>query len=230
MVRRLWPVVPLLALAGLFYALGLHRYLSLAALARDQAALRQLAVAQPVLAPVVYVLVYVATAAVSLPSSAPLSVAAGVMFGLATGTVYAVTGGELGAIAAFLLVRHVCADLVERRAGHLLHRMRPGLERDGFSYLLALRLLPVLPFWLVNLAPPLVGMRLAPYAAATLIGIVPMIAVFAALGAGFGDALATGHKPDLWILVSPEIILPLTGLSALALLPVCWRAWKTRNA
>ncbi len=230
MVKRLWPVVPLVALAAVFYALGLDRYLSLAALGRDQTALRHLVATRPVTAPLVYVLIYVVTTALSLPFSAPLCVAGGVLFGLAGGTAYAVAGAEIGAITAFLLVRHVFADLVARRAGTLLDRIRPGLERDGFSYLLALRLLPVMPFWLVNLAPPLLGMRLAPYATATLLGIIPIIIVFASLGAGFGDALAAGHQPDLWILLSPHIILPLTAMSVLSLLPVAWRAWRTRQA
>ena len=104
--------------------------------------------------------------------------------------------------------------------------MRPGLERDGFFYLLTIRLIPVLPFWLVNLAPALVGMPFGAFAAATAIGIIPGTAVFAGIGAGLGDVLAAGGRPDLGVLLAPEILLPLLGLAALSLLGVWWRKRK----
>ena len=229
-VKRLWPVVLLMALAGGFYAFGLQRYLSFEALGRQQVVLRRFIAAQPVAAPLVYMLAYAAVVALSLPVSALMSVAAGVLFGLVAGTAYAVLGAGLGAVGVFLLARYVLGDVLGRRAGGLLDRVRPGLERDGFSYLLALRLLPIVPFWLVNLAPAFAGMRLAPYTLATLLGIIPVVIVFVSLGAGFGDALAAGHRPDLMILFTPHVILPLAGLSALSLLPVGWRVWKARRA
>ena len=229
-MKRLWPVALLVTLAGGFYLLGLQRYVSFAALGQQQAVLRRFITTQPVVAPLAYMAAYAAVVALSLPISAVMSVAAGVLFGLAAGTLYAVLGAGAGAVGVFLLARYVLGDTLGRRADGLMHRVRPGLERDGFSYLLALRLLPIVPFWLVNLAPAFAGMRLAPYAAATLIGIIPVVIVFVSLGAGFGDALAAGHHPDLMILFTPHVILPMVGLSALSLLPVAWRSWKSRRA
>jgi uncharacterized membrane protein YdjX (TVP38/TMEM64 family) len=103
------------------------------------------------------------------------------------------------------------------------------LERDGFNALLALRLIVVVPFWLANLAPALVGMRLAPFALATFIGIIPGTAVFASIGAGLGDILAAGNVPDLRAVASPSILLPLTGLALLSLLPIAWRRLRRSN-
>jgi len=157
-------------------------------------------------------------------------VAGGVLFGLAAGSIYAVLGAWLGAILVFLAARYALGELLERRAGKLLDRVRPGLQRDGFSYLLALRLLPIVPFWLMNLAPALAGMRLAPYAAATLLGIVPATIVFVSLGAGFGDALSAGQQPDLSIVFRPAVLLPLLGLAVLALLPIGVRQWRRAHA
>ena len=135
-------------------------------------------------------------------------------------------GGTAGAVLLFLAARTALGRPIGRRAEPLLSRIRPGLERDGFSYLLALRLIPVVPFWLLNLAPALVGMRLAPYALATLIGIIPGTLVFASIGAGIGGVLEAGRQPDLSVILSPRVIVPLLGLALLSLLPVAWRRWK----
>jgi len=221
-ILHFWPALLLLAFAGLAYALGLQHFLSFQSLGSQQATLRGLVTANPVIAPAAYMAAYAAAVALSIPGGVVLSVAAG--------SAYAIVGAWLGANLVFLAARYALGDLLERRAGPLLDRVRPGLQRDGFSYLLALRLLPIVPFWLVNLAPALAGMRLAPYAAATLLGIGPATIVFVSLGAGFGDALSAGQQPDLSVIFRPSVLLPLLGLALLALLPVGWRRWKQAHA
>ncbi len=96
----------------------------------------------------------------------------------------------------------------------------------AFSYLLALRLIPLFPFWLLNLAAAACGIRLVPFAAATLLGIIPGTLVYASVGAGLADVLAVGAAPDFAAVFSPRILLPLLGLAALTLVPVVWRALK----
>jgi uncharacterized membrane protein YdjX (TVP38/TMEM64 family) len=91
---------------------------------------------------------------------------------------------------------------------------------------LSLRLLPIVPFWLVNLAPALVGMRLAPFFLATLVGIIPGVLFFVSLGAGLRDVLALGGEPDLSAILAPDVLLPRIGLALLALAPVLWRRWR----
>jgi uncharacterized membrane protein YdjX (TVP38/TMEM64 family) len=112
----------------------------------------------------------------------------------------------------------------------LIERIRSELARDGFSYLLAIRLVPAFPFWLVNLAAALSGMRLLPYTVATVIGIVPATFVYTSIGAGVSKVLADGGAPDLTLIFSPGILGPLIGLAVLSLLPVAWRRWKRRDA
>ncbi|MBV9251832.1 MAG: TVP38/TMEM64 family protein, partial [Acetobacteraceae bacterium] len=129
----------------------------------------------------------------------------------------------LGAVVLFLAARPVLARISDRP---VLARIREGLQRDGFSYLLAIRLLPIFPFWAVNLAAAFGGMRLGPYTAATFIGIIPGTAVFASIGAGVGDVLARGEHPDLSVIVSPQVLGPLLGLALLSLLPVAWKKWN----
>ncbi len=230
LVRYLKPLLIGLVLAGLAYAAwrsGLGEALSWRGLARHQTRLLALVAEHPILAPVIYWLVYTAWVAISIPEAALVTVAGGLLFGTLLGGTIAVLGATAGAVVLFLVARSAFAATMRRRAGALLDRIRPGLHRDGFSYLLALRLVPA-PFWLVNLAAALAGMRLLPYTTATLVGIIPATFVLAWIGAGVGDVLAAGQSPDLGILFSARVLGPLAALAALALLPVAWR-WLRRG-
>ena len=117
----------------------------------------------PVIAPSLYLLIYAGMVLLSLPEAAVVTVAGGLLFGTLSGGILAVLGSSAGAIALFLAVRYQLADAVAARRGKFLDAIRQSLRRDGFSYLLAIRLVPAFPFWLVNLAAALSGMRLLPY-------------------------------------------------------------------
>lgn len=228
--RRLWPLALIGGGIALAFALGLDRHLSAEALAANHAALAALVRDNPVLAAGGFVFAYAAAVAVSLPGGVFLTLAGGLLFGALWGTVLSVIGATAGAVLLFLAARHALGPLLARKAGTLLDRVRPGLERDGLSYLLVLRLVPLFPFWLVNLAPALVGMRLGAYALGTFLGIIPATAVFAGIGAGLGEILAAGGRPDLGVIVSPGVLLPLIGLALLSLVPVVWRRIAARRA
>src|SRR6266481_4731931 len=122
----------------------------------------------------------------------------------------------LGAIAVFLAARTAFYDLFHARAGAALARFEQGFRRDSFSYLLFLRLIPVFPFWLVNIVPALLGMTLGPYTLATLIGIIPGAVVYSSVGSGLGTLLDRGEMPNLGIIFEWRILLPLLGLAVLA--------------
>jgi uncharacterized membrane protein YdjX (TVP38/TMEM64 family) len=223
LLARLWPLLAILAGLVLAYAAGWTDALSLhGAIGRWQA-LRALVAAHPLLAPAAYVLAYVAAAAVSLPEAGLLTVIGGMLFGTWLGAACAIAGATAGSVLLLLAIRHVTAGWQTARRGGLIERVRPGLARDGFSYLVALRLLPVVPFWVVNLAAALAGMRLAPFALGTLIGIIPGAVVFASIGAGLNRVLARGGHPDLGAVLRAPVLLPFAALAVLALLPVLWR-------
>jgi uncharacterized membrane protein YdjX (TVP38/TMEM64 family) len=159
-----------------------------------------------------------------------LTVAGGLLFGTLLGGTMAVIGATAGALVLFLAARSAFGSaMAARGGGGRLARIRTELQRNGFSYMLAIRLIPALPFWLVNLAGALGGMRLLPFAAATLIGIIPATFVYASIGAGVGEVLAAGRRPDLALIFSPQILVPLVALGLLALLPVVWRRRKHPN-
>lgn len=226
--RSLLPLLAILAVLLLALALGWHRHLSWAALAAAQADLQAHVDARPLASAVAYVVFYAAAVAVSIPGAVVITVTGGLLFGTIVGTALAVAGATLGAVLLFLAARSAAGPLLAARAAPLLGRIRPGLERDGFAYLLAARLIPVLPFWLINLAPALAGMRLAPFALATFLGIIPGTAVFASIGAGLGHVLEAGQTPDLGLILSPPVLLPFVALAALSLAPTLWRRWKSR--
>jgi uncharacterized membrane protein YdjX (TVP38/TMEM64 family) len=230
---RLIHLLPLALLAaGLvaLWALGLQQDLSWASLARHQADLLAAVAARPIETGGAYVMVYTILVACSVPEAAIVTVAGGLLFGSVLGGALAVIGATLGAIALFLAARTAFVDLMAARATPFMARIRRGIERDGFLYLLAIRLVPVFPFWLVNLAAAACGMRLMPFAAATLLGIIPGTLVFAAIGADVAGVLANGGTPDFSVVFSPRVLLPLLGLAALTLLPVAWHAFKGRSA
>jgi len=226
-------MLPLLGLGGVLlfaWAMGWHEALSWEGLAARRAALAETVAARPVLAAAGYVALYAAAVAVSIPGAAVITASGGLLFGIAAGAALAVAGATLGAIGLFLAARTALGPLLARKAGPWLDRLRPGLERDGFHVLLALRLIPLVPFALLNLVCALVGMRMGPFVAATFLGIIPGSVVFASIGAGLGHVLEAGHTPDLSVVVSWPVLGPLLGLAALAMLPPAWKWWRGRSA
>jgi len=220
--------LPLLGLAAAFIAIwasGLTDALTWAGLARNQALLAGWVGDHPLLAGAVFVAAYVVSTALSLPQAALLTIAGGLLFGTVAGGTLAVLGATGGACILFLAARSALGEGLTRRGGAAMATVRDALRRDGFSYLLALRLIPLVPFWLVNLAASVCGMRLAPFAAATLIGIIPGTFVFASIGAGVGSVLAAGGTPNLSVIFSLPVLGPLVGLALLSLVPVAWKKW-----
>ncbi|HWX49700.1 MAG TPA: VTT domain-containing protein [Roseomonas sp.] len=179
--------------------------------------------AQPGLSGFAYVTVYVGAVTLSLPASTLLTLAGGLLFGAWIGGGLAILAATGGACLVFLLMRAALAPSLARRVGNRAEALRQALDQEGFLYLLSLRLLPLAPFWLVNLAAGLAGMRLAPYAAATLIGIMPGALVYAGVGAGLEAVLAQGEPPDFAALSSMRILLPLGGLALLSFGAALWR-------
>ena len=228
--RRLIAPIILIALIAAVWAFGLTDFVTWAGLAREQAALTAWVAAHPFFSPILFVLIYVVSVALSLPQAGLLTLSGGLLFGTVAGGLLAVTGATIGAVLLFLIARSAFGEPMSRRGGTVVAKLRDGLRRDGFSYLLALRLVPVFPFWLVNLAAAMCGMRLRPFVLATLIGIVPTTFITASIGAGLGLVLLRGGKPDLSVLVSLPVLGPLAALAILSLVPVIWRKWRARDA
>jgi uncharacterized membrane protein YdjX (TVP38/TMEM64 family) len=227
---RILPIVILAAGAVAFFAFGLHRYINFAALAAHRAALAEWVATHPLLAPLAYILVYTAVVAFSLPVSALMSITCGFLFGIVAGTAYAVISATIGATIIFIAARTAFADLLRAKAGGAIARMEEGFRRDAFSYLLVLRLVPIFPFFLVNLVPAFLGVTLRTYVLATFFGIIPAAFVYVSVGSGLGTVFERGGEPDLKIIFTTPILLPILGIAVLSLVPVLYKRWRGASA
>lgn len=225
-LRRLLPLLLLLGVGALVVATGAHEALGFENLRRHREALLALVAERPVASALLYVLLYAASVALSIPGAVVLTLAGGFLFGTALATILVVIGATAGAVLVFLIARSALGETLRAKAGPWLARMAEGFREDAFNYLLVLRLVPIFPFWLVNLVPAFLGVPLGTFALATALGIVPGSLVFASVGAGLGAVFDRGDEPDLGVILEPAVLLPLLGLAALALLPVVYRRLK----
>lgn len=221
--RRVLPLGLLLAAAALAFAFDLDRYLSLAALREHRAALQAYVADHQLAALLIYTAFYGAVVALSLPVATLLTVAGGFLFGTLIGGAATVISATMGATIVFLAARYAFGDFLKNCAAPWLKRFETGFKRHAASYLLILRLAPVFPFFVVNIAPAFLGVRTSLYVATTFFGIMPGTFVYASVGSGLGAILDAGGAPDLNIVFTPPVLLPLLALSALAALPILLR-------
>jgi uncharacterized membrane protein YdjX (TVP38/TMEM64 family) len=215
--RRLWILLAVIGAILATRASGLSDHLSLDTLAAHRETLVGLVARHALLAGLAYVLVYVAAVAFSLPGAVFLTLAGGFLFGAVLGTALTVVGATLGATLVFLFARAIFGTDALDRLGATAQKLAEGIRRNAASYLLVLRLVPLFPFWLVNLVPAFVGVRLPVYVLTTLFGILPGTAVFSLAGAGLGDVLAVGGAFEVRSVLTPQILGALLGLAALSL-------------
>ncbi|MBM3488605.1 MAG: TVP38/TMEM64 family protein [Alphaproteobacteria bacterium] len=227
-IRRLVPIAILVAGLAAFFALGLDRYVSLSALRDHREALTGFVAANGAAAGLSYVGLYALAVALSIPGGTILTVTGGFLFGPYLGATYAVLGATLGATLLFLAAHYAFAETLRARFGSVIGRMQAGFAANAFSYMLVLRLVPLFPFWLVNLVPALLNVRLATYALGTLLGIIPGTFVFALVGDGLGAVLDAGGTLDASIILEWRFIGPILGLALLALVPVVYKQVKRR--
>ena len=168
---------------------------------------------------------YTIAVAFSLPGALFLTLTAGALFGWLAGVIV-VTAATSGALIVFLAARGALADLLTRSSSTFVSRLKAGFDRSPFFWLLALRLMPVAPFWVVNIIPAVLGMRAVPYTLATMFGIIPGSLVFVYTGIGFSEILAQGRAPDVSNLTDHRILGPILALSLLALIPAIVRSWR----
>ena len=245
LTRWLMPLIVVVLLAGAAYLIVGHGGISLEALVRHRMAIGAFVSEHRVLALLAYIALYIAAVALSLPGAVFLTVTGGFLFGLAVGASAAVIGATTGATLIFLVARTALGEPLLRRAGPRAAQLARGFRDDAFSYLLFLRLVPAFPFFLVNLVPAFAGMRLAPFVAATALGVIPGALVYALAGtsldsviaaqqAANGDCLTAGRVDchmvfDAKDVLTPQPIGALIALGLLALVPVVVKRLRARS-
>jgi uncharacterized membrane protein YdjX (TVP38/TMEM64 family) len=228
-LRRWLPLLAIVLGAALFFALGLQRYLSLEALKANRDWLYWQVADHLLLALAAYGLIYTGVVALSLPGASVLTLAGGCFFGQWLGSAVTVLAATTGATLLFLAARTAFADLLRARAGPWLMRMRAGFQANAFNYLLFLRLVPAFPFFVVNLVPAFLDVRLRTFVLATFIGIIPGTFVYSNVGSGLRAVLDSDMPFSLSGLLKPQIVTAMIGLALLSLLPVAIKAWRARR-
>lgn len=225
---RLLPLGLLLLGMALFFVFDLERYVSLDALRDNREALVGWVARAGIAAWLAYIGVYALIAAFSIPAGALATIVGGFLFGPALAAALVIVGATAGASVLFLAARYAFADYLRAKAGPAIRRMEQGFNENALSYLLFLRLVPVFPFFLVNLAPAFLGVRLGTFVIGTAVGIVPGTVVYALVGDGLGAVLDAGQHLDTGIIFQPRFIAPIIGLALLALLPVAYKKLRRR--
>ncbi len=228
LLKKLLPLVVLAAGAVAFFALGLDRYVTFESLRENREGLKLFVELNGLVAVVLYIAIYATAVAFSLPGGAIMTLAGGFLFGAAFGTIYVVIAATVGAAALFLIARSTLGSLLRAKAGPFVRKLEDGFKDNALSYLLVLRLVPAFPFWVVNLVPALLGVKLSTYIIGTAIGIIPGSFVFATFGAGLGAIFDSGAEVSLKAVLTPEIIAGLVGLALLALIPVVIKKLRGR--
>jgi len=244
-VLRYLPPALVLTLLAVFFATGLHRYLTLETLVEYRPHVHGFVGSRPLTTVILFILVYALLVTLSIPAAGFMSIAAGLLFGWASGGALAVLGASLGAASIFLIARSSVGEPILRMAGPRVQKLAASFRADSFSYLLFLRLLPIMPFWVTNLAAAFFGMRFQIFMAATLTGAIPVCYAFAVAGSGLdaaiaaheqqlADCVAAGRQdcqmhfePDS--LLTPRVIVALGLLGVLALGPIILRKWQARR-
>lgn len=219
-LKRFVPLIVLIAVVIAVFASGVGRYLNLEALQTHEAALRGFVDDNLVLALLAFMAVYAVATAVSFPGAVVLTLAGGYLFGTWTGGAATVVGATIGAIMVFYVVQTSLGAALRAKAeadGGTLKKVIDGVGQGAFGYILTLRLIPLAPFWLVNVAAALAHAPLRAYALATFIGIMPATFIYSGVGAGIGALVARGETPDLGVIFEPRVLLPLVALGLLSL-------------
>ena len=218
----------IIAIAGvilvvLFFYFDLKRFLTLEVLKSNRQALLDYYAAHKLFMVAGFMAIYIIQTALSLPGAAILSLAAGAIFGSIMGTLYANVAATIGATLAFLVTRYLLRDVILDKFGSKLEGMNKELEERGLSYLLFLRLVPLFPFFLINLAAGLTRLPLRTFFFGTMLGIIPGGFVFVNAGA----SLAT--IDSISGIASPRVLGSFALLGLFALIPVLYNKFMSRK-
>ena len=245
--KRWGPLALVVAIMFGVWQSGLVRYLSYESIVLNNYALSAFVAENLLLAVLAYFAIYFAAVALSLPGAVAITIAGGLLFGTVFGSALTVLAATLGATVIFLIAKTSFESGLRDRAGPFLGKLADGFHKDAFHYMLFLRLVPVFPFWLINLAPALLGVRLPTFVFATLIGIIPGTVAFTAVGAGLDTVIEAQYAEymvcvgqydgvsgacavsfDPSTLINANLIFAFFALGVFALIPVAVKRLKAR--
>ena len=222
-LRRFWPVLVLIGGLLVYVSFDGSKYVTLENLRLYKADLETYVTNYTTITLIIFAIAYLVVVVFSLPGASLMTVTAGFLFGVVIGTGLAVVIATVGATGLFLIAKTTLGDPLRARAGPSLKKMELGFKENALSYLLILRLVPLFPFFLVNLVPAFLGVKLRIYVSATAVGIIPGTFVYAQVGAGLDSILADNEKLSIDMIFSGDVLAALIGLAVLSALPVFYK-------
>lgn len=227
LIRRL-PLIAILS-AAVLGAFFLRDFLSFEALAANREALIAFRDANYALTVVGFIAVYVVIVAFSLPGATIATLTGGFLFATFPGALFNIVAATIGATVIFMAAKWGLGEKLSEKmntSDGRIGKIKDGIDRNQWEMLFLIRLVPVVPFFVANLVPALVGVPLYRFVISTFLGIIPGAVVYTSVGAGLGEVFARGETPDLGIIFEPHILLPILGLAALAALPIAIKALR----
>lgn len=230
-IAKRLPLVAILLVAAIgFFTLRDH--ITFAALAENREALLSFRDANFGLMVVAFVAIYAAIVTFSLPGAAIASITGGFLFATFPGTLFNMIAATIGATLIFLAARWGLGKELSARMDQSqgsIKKMKSAIDDNQWEALFIIRLVPVVPFFVANLVPALVGVPLHRFVVSTFLGIIPGALVYTSVGAGLGEVFARGETPNLGIIFEPHILLPILGLCVLAALPIVIKAVRGKK-
>lgn len=219
-LSRFIPLLIIVVLMALFYALGVNDYFSWEVFKEHRASIKRFVNSYPVTSPLIYSAIYALIAALSIPVAFLLSMIGGFLFPQPLSTFCVVVGATCGASILFLVAKTALHDFLKKKFATLIDKMRSGFQRNAISYMLLLRVLPIFPFWLVNIAPVFFKVTFTTFVWTTFVGIIPGAFVYTQAGRGI-DAIFEGEGSiSFWDLLNREMVIGLIGIIILAIIPM----------
>lgn len=225
-MTRWLPLLLMTAGFAAFFYFGFHQYLNFDSLKQHHAQLQQWTASHYFSAAIIFMLIYIVTVATSIPGATILTLVGGFLFGISAGTTYVVISATFGAALVFLAVRTALGRKLAGKASSWAGRMELGFQHNAFSYMLFLRFIPIFPFWIANIVPALLNVRLSIFMLATFIGIIPGSLVYVLVGHSLSKLANIGKTPSPGMIFSPEILMTLLAFALLSLMPVLYKKMK----
>lgn len=229
-LKRYLPLMMIIVFIIIAYFSGLTDSVTLENWSKTEKPIKEFIKEHPYTSPFLFILAYMLYAASSLPGSFILSIIAGVLFPQPLSTLYVVIGATMGASLLFFAARSAARDYFQELSRPLLQKMKQGFQQDSANYMLFLRLVPIFPFFIVNIAPAILGVPYFTFLWTTFLGIIPASFVFTQAGQGLMMILAKmeGEPFSIKTIFNTQVNIALISLALLSLLPILLKKWRRR--
>ena len=220
------PIMILVLGVVVFFALGGHHYLSLDVIKNNYQSLVNFTDENFIVSCLIFSIVYILVVAFSIPGASVMTLVGGFLFGIYVGSILVVFSATIGAVIVYLAVKSALGEILKNKANGNIEKMRNGFENDAFNYLLSIRLVPIFPFFIINIACGMLGVKFRDFFWATFLGIIPGSVIYVWVGTGLGFALKQGEDLNLGIIFQPQFIVPIIALALLSLVPIILKKCK----